>query len=156
MHNIFSCFQLFSSNFECSMSFSMNIRPYYPSGSFDDVVCDRSELSAVSELLLLGEISCSSYCSDYKLVNAILIFRVVRCGIMSIAPLPEPSTHSYLGNTLEDVRQRVYFEEDETLSIPIAYIERSVRSSLCLVSSWTHAQGVIRSSLPRQHCPLSH
>jgi len=45
---------------------------------------------------------------------------------MSVAPLPEPSTHSYLGNSLEDVRQRVYFEEDEALSIPIVYIENIV------------------------------
>ena len=49
---------------------------------------------------------------------------------MNVAPLPEPSTHSYLGSSLEDVRQRVYFEEDEALSIPIVYIEKSVSSSL--------------------------
>lgn len=45
---------------------------------------------------------------------------------MSTLQLPEPSTHSYLGRTLEDVHQRVYYEQNETLSIPIIYLDKYV------------------------------
>lgn len=40
--------------------------------------------------------------------------------------LPEPSTHSYLGDSLEDVHQRVYYEENEKLSIPVVFLENIV------------------------------
>jgi hypothetical protein len=43
---------------------------------------------------------------------------------MTTVNLPEPSTHSYLGDTLEDVHQRVYFEEHKILNIPIIHLEK--------------------------------
>ena len=41
-----------------------------------------------------------------------------------MATLPEPSTHSYLGDALEEVHQRVYFEDQKILDIPIVYLDK--------------------------------